>query len=352
MIRVLIVDDSAVVRNILKTILNDAPGIEVVGVAADPYFARDKFKTLKPDVVTLDVEMPRMDGLTFLSKLMSYRPVPVVMISSLTQRGAETTLKALSLGAVDFIGKPSGSLQDSLASLSQEIVEKVRTAAGANVAHTQFKPLNLKVEEKLLIDQVMAGGKAKGVGVEPVICIGASTGGTVAIEALLRVLPRSTPGILVVQHMPAGFTNTFAERLDSTCDLEVLEAQSGMKVKRGRAIIAAGGIHLLLQKDRIGYQAQLKDGPPVNRHKPSVDVLFRSAANVAGNRTVAAILTGMGDDGARGMKDLCDAGAFTVAQNESSCVVYGMPKAAKDFGGVRQVAALEAIPKILLEKAR
>ncbi len=348
MIKVLIVDDSALVRTTLQSILEKAVDIQVVGTAADPYFARDKIKKLNPDVITLDVEMPRMDGLTFLEKLMAYRPMPVIMISSLTQQGAETTLKALSLGAVDYVAKPTGNLEHNLSKLSQEIVEKVRIAARARV-RTPVKGRKLEVDDKVRIDQVLKAAPSTATrGSEELICIGASTGGTTAIEQILQVLPGDTAGIVVVQHMPPGYTKSFADRLNGMSALEVLEAEAGLNVGAGRAIIARGGNHLLLQRRANGYYVDVKDGPPVNRHKPSVDVLFRSAANAAGRNALGIILTGMGDDGAKGLQDLMNVGAFTVAQNEATSVVFGMPAVAIQMGAARRVSPLQEIPSVIL----
>ena len=359
MIRVMIVDDSALVRSLLSDMLSRDPGIEVVATASDPYFARDKFKKLQPDVLTLDVEMPRMDGLTFLEKLMSFRPTPVVMISSLTERGAQTTLQALALGAVDFVTKPSANVQEALPILEREIVAKVKAAARANMKKS--RPVKLKVvepgqeknhEDKVLIDDVLQATNRKVTKGEKVICIGASTGGTVAIESLLTCLPGNLPGIVIVQHMPAGFTKAFADRVNLLCEMEVVEGEPGMDVSRGRAIIAPGGRHMLLQRKGSGYYVDIKDGPPVNRHKPSVDVLFRSAANSAGANALGVILTGMGDDGAKGMLDLYNTEAYTIAQDEKSCVVFGMPRVAIELGGVEKIASLETIPSLIVQLVR
>jgi len=352
MIKVLIIDDSALVRESLKNILNSAAGIQVIDTAADPYFARDKIKKLNPDVITLDIEMPRMDGLTFLKKLMAYRPIPVIMVSSLTERGASITLEALRAGAVDFVTKPTSHVGDGLVEMSDEIVSKVRSAAQAKLRKKSAAPTfaaEPRVEQKVLIDQVLAATPLKTPrGDTPVVCIGASTGGTVAIEDILLKLPGNTTGIVVVQHMPGGYTKMFADRLDAICEMEIVEAESGMAVCPGRAIIAKGGYHLLLQRSGKGYYVDVKDGPPVNRHKPSVDVLFRSAANAAGENVLGLILTGMGDDGARGMVDLASVGAYTVAQDESSSVVFGMPHTAIERGGVSRILGLKEMPGIIL----
>ncbi|MBF0117999.1 MAG: chemotaxis response regulator protein-glutamate methylesterase [Desulfobacterales bacterium] len=348
MIKVLIVDDSALVRSILTSIFERTSDIKVVATANDPYFARDKFKKFEPDVITLDIEMPKMDGLTFLEKLMNYKPTPVIMISSLTEKGAEATLKALALGAVDFVTKPRMDIESNFEQLASEIIEKVRMSAKANLKRVSPAPV-IHSDQKILIDDVLQSHKRKCVGKEPVICIGASTGGTIAIENILKELPANIPGIVVVQHMPQGFTKAFSERLNQFTKIEVLEAVSGMDVKQGRAIIAVGGKHLMLQKGIKGYFVDVKDGPPVNRHKPSVDILFRSAANTAGKNAMGIILTGMGDDGAKGLKDLYDNGAFTVAQDEKTCTVFGMPRAAIEIGGVSRIASLPLIPNLIMQ---
>lgn len=347
MIRVLVVDDSAVVRESLSTVLNQAAGIEVIGTASDPYFARDKVKKLSPDVITLDIEMPRMDGITFLKKLMSYRPIPVVMVSSLTERGARVTLEALRIGAVDFVTKPASG-GAGIREMGEEIVEKVRAAAGVDVRKRQV-PREGAVEQKVLIDEVLSRTSfPPSKIIAPLICIGASTGGTVAIEELVRVLPETTPGIVVVQHMPAGYTRTFAERLNTVSRMEIVEAEPDMAVKTGRVIIAQGGHHLMVHRRVSAYFVSIAEGPPVNRHRPSVDVLFRSAANAAGVNVLGVLLTGMGDDGARGLLDLRKSGAFTVAQDRETSVVFGMPGVAVEIGAAERVSPLDKIPGIIL----
>ena len=349
MIRVLIIDDSALVRETLKGILNSAADITVVDTASNPYFARDKIKKHNPDVITLDIEMPRMDGITFLKKLMAYRPIPVIMVSSLTEQGAKITLDALHLGAVDFVTKPGSAMGENLSLLAEEIVAKVRAAATASLRRPGAPAARPPVDKKILIDQVMTRlPSAPSRLIEPVVCIGASTGGTIAVEEILASLPETAPGIVVVQHMPEGYTKAFAERLDLLSRMTVVEAEPDMAVSSGRAIIARGGVHLLLQRKYNGYRVVLKDGPPVNRHKPSVDVLFRSAANSAGVNVLGVLLTGMGDDGAKGLLDLFNIGAYTVAQDEATSVVFGMPHVAIELGATRRVAPLHHIPGIVL----
>ncbi len=349
-IKVLIVDDSAMIREFLRKLLDSQPDMTVVGTAADPYYARDKFLKERPDVLTLDIEMPRMDGLTFLKKLMAAHPTPVVMISSLTQRGAEATVKALSLGAVDFVAKPTHLLPENLEALSDEIVSKVRAAAGVRVrARRRIDPDKLKVPEKIEVDKVVALTKAPPRPGGPMVTLlGSSTGGTVALEEVLTRLPADSPPIAIVQHMPEHFTKAFAERLDGICRIKVVEGADQMRLEPGMAIIAPGGKHMLLERNAQGYWVHVKDGPPVNRHKPSVDVLFRSAVNSAGPNAVAVIMTGMGNDGARGIKDLHDVKAFTVAQDEESCTVYGMPKAAVELGAVDRVVPLDRIAPLIV----
>ncbi len=349
-IKVLIVDDSAMVREFLRKILDAEPDITVVGTAADPYFARDKILKYKPDVITLDIEMPRMDGLTFLEKLMAARPTPVVMVSSLTQKGAEATLKALQLGAVDFVAKPTKNVAQELPKLRQEIVEKVRAAAKAKLRKPGAVLLEkLKVPPKVEVDAVVKAAKVPPrPGGPMVVLIGASTGGTVALEEVLCRLPADSPPIAIVQHMPEHFTAAFASRLNEKTQITVVEGAEGMKLPPGTAIIAPGGKHMLLERGAQGYYVKIKDGPPVNRHKPSVDVLFRSGVNSAGPNAVAVIMTGMGNDGAKGMKELHDVGAYTIAQDEATCTVYGMPKAAVELGAVDRIVPLDKIAPLII----
>jgi two-component system chemotaxis response regulator CheB len=343
-IKVLVVDDSALVRQILVEIMKRAPDIEVVGTANDPFMAREKIKELNPDVLTLDVEMPRMDGLTFLANLMRLRPMPVVMISSLTQRGAETTLKALELGAVDFVSKPKVDLAGTLAEFSDEILTKIRIAAGARViGRSGFVPM--PVQPKHSADAVLPAGAAKRMlrTTDRIIAIGASTGGTEAIRAVLCGLPADCPAIVIAQHIPAAFSGAFTHRMDTVAAMSVCEPADGQYIMPGHVYIAPGGRHLLVERDGTRYRCRLNDGPPVNRHCPSVDVLFRSMAQNVGLNAVGVILTGMGDDGARGLKEMRDAGAQTLAQDEPSSVVWGMPGAAVRLGGAGDVFPLERI---------
>lgn len=335
-IRVLIVDDSALVRQILTEILAAATGIEVVGVAADPYIARERIKELNPDVLTLDVEMPRMDGLTFLRNLMRLRPMPVVMVSSLTQRGAEVTLQALALGAVDFVCKPELNVSQGLQRYAVELVEKIHAAA-----EVQVRTLATRSAPAVSIDAVIPS-RALGSGLrttDQVIAIGASTGGTEAIKEVLLRLPPDTPGVVIVQHIPSGFSAAFADRMNRQTSLRVKEAADGDRLMLGHAYIAPGNRHLLLARDGAHYVCRLNDGEPVNRHRPSVDVLFRSVAQVAGKNACAALLTGMGADGAQGLKELYDLGVQTFAQDEATSVVWGMPGEA-----VKRNAASAVLP--------
>jgi two-component system chemotaxis response regulator CheB len=374
-IRVLIIDDSALVRQVLSSTLGADPGIEVVGTAADPIFGLQKIEKLDPDVITCDVEMPRMDGLTFLKKLMTENPKPVVMISSYTTQNCKTSLKALELGAVETVQKPGGNFRMEMNELSSRIIAAVKTAARANLppgkttripprpekelfAPKPFSPapdqdfVIPSVAKKHLIDEFipLKPYKFSGYPAQKVIAIGASTGGTVAIAEVLQNLPPTLPGIVIVQHIPASFTGLFAERLDSLCSMRVSEARDGDRVERGTALIAPGDVHMLLERDERGYFVKLHDSFPINRHKPSVDVLFRTTANVAGPHALGVILTGMNDDGARAMKDMFDNGAYNIAQDEESCVVFGMPKNAVAMGGVSIVAPLSDIPDIIIKQ--
>jgi two-component system chemotaxis response regulator CheB len=350
-IRVLIVDDSSLVRQMLTEILNDSPDIEVVGVASDPLFARDRIKALNPDVLTLDVEMPRMDGLTFLSNLMRLRPMPVIMVSSLTEHGAQTTLRALELGAVDFVSKPKADLAGTLRDFSEEICGKVRAAANARVrARSESGP---PLTPKLSADAVLpsSAGQRNFRTTERIIAIGASTGGTEAIRVVLQALPADSPAVVIAQHIPAAFSGAFTHRMDTISAMSVCEPKDGQLIVPGHVYIAPGDRHLMVDRDGARYLCRLSAGPPVNRHRPSVDVLFRSVAQKAGPNAVAAILTGMGDDGARGLKEMLDAGAATVAQDEASSVVWGMPGAALKHGGVRELLPLERMAETLLRLA-
>ena len=340
-IKVLIVDDSALIRSVMKEIINSQPDMEVVGQAPDPIVARDLIKQTNPDVLTLDVEMPRMDGLDFLEKLMRLRPMPVVMVSSLTERGSEITMRALELGAVDFVTKPKLSIQSGMLEYTETITDKIRVAANARIRQRR----------------VVAGEPGNGVlpplrnpltSSEKLIILGASTGGTEAIKEFLMQMPSDCPGILITQHMPEGFTRSFARRLDGLCRISVCEAEGGERVLPGHAYIAPGHSHLLLVRSGANYMTQLDQGPPVNRHRPSVDVLFESAAQAAGKNAVGVILTGMGKDGAAGMLTMKNAGAHNFAQDEASCVVFGMPREAIALGGAHEVGALQALPGMVL----
>ena len=349
-VRVLIVDDSAVVRQTLGHLLGEDPAIEVIGTAGDPYAAAEKIAEQVPDVITLDIEMPRMDGLTFLRKIMSQHPIPVVICSSLAEEGTRSALEALENGAVEIVTKPRVGVRQFLEESRATICDAVKAAAGA-----RLRPLTARrvVEPKLTADAVLApGAGAMAKTTEKVVAIGASTGGTEALKTLLEALPSDTPGIVIVQHMPELFTRAFASRLDGLCAITVKEAESGDTVLRGRALIAPGNHHLLLQRSGARYYVEVKEGPLVCRHRPSVDVLFRSAARYAGPNAVGVILTGMGDDGARGMLEMKQAGAKTIAQDEATCVVFGMPKEAIKLSAVDKVMPLETIAGAILSAAR
>jgi len=344
-IKVLIVDDSAVVRQVLTANLSQDPGIEVIGAASDPVFAMAKMQGQWPDVIVLDVEMPRMDGITFLKQLMSVRPTPVVICSTLTEKGAETTMQALAAGAVSIVAKPKLGLKQFLQEDSESLVIAVKAAARANLRRLAVSSAALPpVQAKLTADAILpAGVHAMAETTDRVIAIGTSTGGTQALEVVLTALPRVCPGIVIVQHMPEKFTGAFAARLNNLCQAEVREAVNGDRVKPGCALIAPGGRHMLLKRSGARYYVEIVDGPPVSRHRPSVDVLFRSVAKCAGKNALGIIMTGMGDDGAKGLKEMHDMGARTVAQDEDSCVVYGMPKEAVKLGCVDKELALGRI---------
>ena len=357
-IRVLIIDDSATVRQTLAGILESDPQIEVIGVASDPFVAAKRIRDEIPDVITLDVEMPRMDGITFLRKLMAQHPVPVVMCSSLVEAGSETLLQALEAGAVDIVLKPKLGVAEGLMESRIRICDAVKAAAGARVAGARRPPVTLprphhEPEKKLTADAMLPPptGKAMAKTTESIICIGASTGGTEALREVLEALPLDSPGIVVVQHMPEKFTASFAKRLDSLCAVSVKEAEDGDTVLRGRVLIAPGNKHTILERSGARYYVSVKDGPLVTRHRPSVDVLFRSAARSAGSNAVGVIMTGMGDDGARGMSEMKQAGAFTIAQDEATSIVFGMPKEAIALGCVDRVAPLQALAKEILKGA-
>jgi two-component system chemotaxis response regulator CheB len=349
-IKVLIVDDSALVRRLLTEIFSANREFEVVGTASDPFVAREKIKKLNPDVITLDVEMPRMDGITFLENLMRLRPTPVVMVSSLTQRGAEVTLRALELGAVDFVAKPKLDVAGGLTEYGEEIIAKVKVAAGARVTAVRTAHAMNPVP-KFSADAVLPVGSGKKMlrTTERIVAIGASTGGTEALREVLAVLPPDAPGIVISQHIPAAFSGPFAQRLDQASAMSVCEAQDGQYILPGHAYVAPGDRHLIVERDGARYRCRLSDGPHVNRHRPSVDVMFRSVAQNVGPNAVGVILTGMGDDGARGLKEMQDAGARTMAQDEASSVVWGMPGSAVRLGAADHVVSLRMIPARLLE---
>ncbi|MGN8277068.1 chemotaxis response regulator protein-glutamate methylesterase [Pseudomonas sp. SMV71] len=351
-INVLLVDDSAVVRQVLLAILSDTPDIHVMGAASDPIFAMDKLAREWPDVIVLDVEMPRMDGITFLKKIMSERPTPVVICSSLTPRGAETTLQAMAAGAVEIITKPTTGLKNFLLESAPELVAAIRAAAQVNVRNLGKRAAPLTPASKLSADAVLpaANGHAMAQTTERIVALGTSTGGTQALEAVLTALPRVCPGIVIVQHMPEKFTASFAARLNSLCQIEVREARNNDRIHPGLALIAPGGKHMMVTRSGAFYHVQVVDGPLVNRHRPSVDVLFRSVAKFAGRNATGIIMTGMGDDGARGLKEMLDAGSSTVAQDEASCVVFGMPKEAIKLNAAQRVMGLQEIAQVILHR--
>lgn len=349
--RVLIVDDSAVVRQILSEILASDPGIEVVGTAADPLLAREKIKRLAPDVITLDVEMPRMDGLAFLENLMRLHPLPVVMISSLTERGADTTLQALALGAVDFVSKPKLDVTRGLQGYADEIIEKVKTAARSRVRALVRAPVAPKVT-LASPSAATAPRPSQFRTTDRLIAIGASAGGTEALRVVLEGLPADAPAVVITQHLPATFSTAFAERLDRHSAMAVREASDGEAVLPGHAYLPPGGKHLRVIRDGARWRCRIDDGPPVNRHKPAVDVLFQSVAQSAGANAIGVILTGMGDDGARGLLQLRQAGAPTLVQDEATSVVWGMPGAAFKLGAAEEQLPLEKIAERLLALSR
>ncbi len=351
-ISVLIVDDSAVVRQVLSEILREDPGIEVLGAASDPIFARQRMNLRWPDVMIVDVEMPRMDGITFLRRIMAERPTPVVICSSLTEKGAETTMRALSAGAVEVIAKPRLGVKGFLQEGASELIGTVKAAARANLRRIRPFTAESTVPKVPRTDAVRAPiGEPRPGTARRVVAIGASTGGTQALEVILTRLPRLSPGLVIVEHMPEKFTAAFAERLNTLSEIEVKEAENNDPVLPGRALIAPGGRHLLLRGRGAEYFVEVADGPRVNRHRPSVDVLFRSAAKAAGANALGIILTGMGDDGAAGLAEMRNAGASTIAQDEKSCVVFGMPKEAIRRGGAGQVRSLETLAGGIMEFA-
>ncbi|GAN79092.1 protein-glutamate methylesterase/protein-glutamine glutaminase [Acidocella aminolytica] len=345
-VRVLIVDDSASVRQTLAEVLASDPEIDVLGIASDPFVAATRIRDQVPDVITLDVEMPRMDGITFLRKLMAQHPIPVVMCSSLVESGSETLMQALEAGAVDIILKPRIGVSDQLTEAREHICDVVKGAAQARVGRRRDRnsyafpsiESNKKLTADAMLPPAVVGAMARTT--ETIVCIGASTGGTESLREVLEALPSDAPGIVIVQHMPEKFTASFARRLDSLCEMEVKEAKNGDGVLRGRVLIAPGNLHTMIERSGARYYVSVKDGPLIARHRPSVDVLFRSAARAAGSNAVGVIMTGMGDDGARGLTEMKNAGAFTLAQDEATSIVFGMPKEAIARGGVDRIVPL------------
>jgi len=350
--RVVVVDDSALVRSLLTEIVNRQADMECIGAASDPYVAREMIRNLNPDVITLDVEMPRMDGIDFLSKLMRLRPMPVVMVSTLTERGAEVTLKALELGAVDFVAKPKIGVADGIKQLAEEITDKIRTASKARVSKPQASPVTSTVAGAPLPARPAAPASIGRLSTEKIIFIGASTGGTEATKEVLMNLPPDSPAVVITQHMPPGFTKSYANRLDGLCRIRVKEAVDGERVLPGHAYIAPGGFHLSVERSGANYIARVSDGEPVNRHKPSVEVLFESAARVVGQNALGIMLTGMGADGARAMRTMKDAGSYNVCQDEATCVVFGMPREAIAHGAAHEVLPLGKIAGHMIERLR
>lgn len=351
-IKVLIIDDSAIVRQVLSSIINGTVGMEVIDTAQDPVFALKKLETIRPDVIILDVEMPRMDGLTFLKKIMSENPHPVVMCSSLTQKSSKTAMQALRLGAVEIVGKPTSNLKQGLSAQSKLIIAAIRAASKAQISNlripTKIFDTIINEQKKETADVILPmKATIQSAPSNKLVAIGASTGGTQALEYLISSLTLDTPGVVIVQHMPEAFTAAFSKRLDSVSQVYVKEAEHGDMVEKGKVLIAPGGKHMIVE-NRVGkLYVLIKDGPLVSRHRPSVDVLFRSVAQSAAKQALGIIMTGMGDDGANGMKEMFDAGAFTVAQDEASCVIFGMPAVAIERGGVKKISSLECIPKMI-----
>ncbi len=357
-IQVIVVDDSAVVRQVNRETLARESDIEVLAVCPDPVAALEKMQQRWPDVIVTDIEMPRMDGIAFLKKIMAERPTPVVVCSSLTEKGAATTMEALAAGALAIITKPKLGVKQFLQDAGDDLVSAVRAAARANMGRVRMAPPRPKLGAEAMLAARPGAGAGSAAGnalhdtTDKVVAIGTSTGGTQALEAVLTQLPRTSTGIVVVQHMPEKFTALFAQRLSGLCAMEVREARDGDRVLPGRVLIAPGGRHMLLQRSGAQYLVQVRDGPMINRHKPSVDVLFRSVAQVAGRNALGIIMTGMGDDGARGLKEMHQAGALTVAEDESSCVVFGMPKVAIEMGGVSKVLPLDRIAQEIITYGR
>lgn len=361
-VKVLVIDDSALVRQVMTEILNNNSAIEVVGTAQDPFDAREKIKKLEPDVLTLDVEMPKMDGITFLSNLMRLRPIPVVMVSTLTQKGADITFEALELGAIDFVSKPTVGVSEGLSEYADEICEKVITASKVNVSKISDRRARqatnseaIKVDPKLSADAVLekrSAPKTKLKTTDKIIALGASTGGTEAIKEVLMAMPVNSPGIVISQHIPEDFSKPFAERMDKNSAMTVYEAVDGQQILPGHVYIAPGNRHLIIERSGARYICRLNDGPPVNRHKPSVDVMFRSVAQNVGPNAIGVILTGMGADGADGLKEMLENGASTLVQDEKSSVVWGMPGEAFKRGAATDQYPLEKIAKELLKRSQ
>lgn len=345
-IKVLIIDDSALIRKLLTEIINSQSDMEAIGAAPDPLVAREMIRELNPDVLTLDVEMPKMDGIDFLEKLMRLRPTPVVMVSTLTEKGSDITFRALELGAVDFVSKPKIDIATGLKEYGNEIANKIRIAKSARLKRLAVVSANISATA----DAVLPAMSNRIASTEKLIIVGASTGGTEAIKDFLVRMPPDSPGILITQHMPEGFTKSFANRLNNLCKISVVEARGGERVLPGHAFIAPGHSHLLLKRSGANYMTELNQGEPVSRHRPSVDVLFRSAANCAGKNAIGVIMTGMGKDGAAGMLEMHKAGAYNFAQDEASCVVFGMPKEAIAAGGVNEVIPLRDMARSVLSK--
>lgn len=344
-VKVLVVDDSALVRSLLSEIIRSDPGLQLVGAAPDAYVARDMVKQFSPDVITLDIEMPRMDGLSFLEKLMAARPTPVLMISTLTEAGAEATLQALELGAVDFIPKPKLSIAAGIEAYRELILEKLHQVARVRVSGSRRATSQAVVGGEKLTPRRLSG-------TEKIIAIGASTGGTEAIKEVLMQLPANVPGIVITQHMPPGFTRSFAQRLDRLTRLHVVEAAGGERILPGHAYLAPGNFHLIVERSGADYVVKLSDAEPVHRHRPAVDVMMKSVAQAGGKNVLGVLLTGMGKDGALGMADIRAQGGYTLAQDEASCVVYGMPREAVAIGAVDAIVPLESMGAVLLEKLK
>jgi two-component system chemotaxis response regulator CheB len=349
-IKVVVVDDSALVRSLLTEIINRQPDMACIGAAADPLVAREMIRELNPDVITLDVEMPRMDGLEFLSRLMRLRPMPVVMVSTLTEQGAEITLRALEMGAVDFVAKPRIGVSSGLQELAGDIVDKIRVAASAHVKRLPSAPAAGTTAPASAGSTTAPRAALPRVSTEKIICIGASTGGTEAIREVLVPMPADSPAIVITQHMPPGFTTSFAHRLDTLCRIRVQEARDGDRILPGHAYIAPGGHHLRIDRNGSNYVAVVEDTEPVNRHRPSVEVLFKSAARVIGPNALGIMLTGMGADGAAAMREMKDAGSYNYVQDEASCVVFGMPRMAIQHGAAHEVLPLSQIAPALLAR--